>query len=152
VEATVGYCKAAVAEICDSYGGDPSAVLLAGFSRGAIACNFIGLHDDEIAALWKAFIAHSHYDGVRPWPYAGSDRRSAFQRLERLHNRAQFISHEGSVQETKAYLQGVEAEGAFTFQALPYRNHTDTWVLRDIPERKTLRVWAQNVLNRPDQE
>jgi hypothetical protein len=146
VEATVSYCKFAVAEICDIYGGDSSAVLLAGFSRGAIACNFIGLHDDEIAALWKAFVAHSHYDGVRLWPYAGSDRRSALQRLERLQGRPQFISHEGSVQETKDYLQQVGADGAFAFQALPYRNHTDSWVLRDIPERNTLRVWVQNVL------
>jgi hypothetical protein len=151
-EATVGYCKAAVAEICSAYGGDPSAILLAGFSRGAIACNFIGLHDDEIARLWHAFVAHSHYDGARPWSYAGSDRQSAARRLSRLRGRAQFISHEGSVQETKEYLQEVAADGAFTFQALPYRNHTDAWVLRDIPERKTLRTWVQNVLNRPDEE
>jgi hypothetical protein len=152
VEATVSYCKAAVSEICNVYGGDPSAVLLSGFSRGAIACNFIGLHDDEIAALWKAFIAHSHYDGVRPWSYAGSDRRSAARRLARLQGRAQFISHEGSVQKTETYLHEVAADGAFTFQALPYRNHTDTWVLRDIPERETLRTWVRNILNIPDQE
>jgi hypothetical protein len=148
IEATVEYCKAAVADICDTYHGDPSAVLLAGFSRGAIACNFIGLHDDEIAGLWRGFIAHSHYDGVRPWPYAGSDRPSAARRLERLRGRPQFISHEGSVQETQEYLQEVRADGAFTFQALPYRNHTDTWVLRDIPERNTLRVWVQNILKK----
>lgn len=152
VEATVSYCKAAVAEICQTYGGDPSAVFLAGFSRGAIACNFIGLYDDEIAGVWKAFIAHSHYDGVRPWPYAGSDRPSAARRLARLQGRPQFISHEGSVQETRAYLQEAAPDGAFTFQALPYRNHTDTWALRDIPERNTLRTWVQNVLKRTDQE
>jgi hypothetical protein len=147
VEATVGYCKAAVAEICSMHGGDPSAIFLAGFSRGAIACNFIGLHDDEISGLWLAFIAHSHYDGVRPWPYAGSDRRSAARRLERLRGRAQFISHEGAVQDTREYLREVNADGAFTFQALPYRNHTDTWVLRDILERRALREWIQGVLD-----
>jgi len=152
VEATVDYCKAAVAETCNAYGGDPAAVILAGFSRGAIACNFIGLHDDQIAGLWRAFIAHSHYDGVRPWPYAGSDRRSAIERLQRLRVRPQFISHEGSVQETRTYLQEVAPDGAFAFQALPYRNHTDTWVLRNIPERKALRRWVQNVLKRSDQQ
>jgi hypothetical protein len=152
VEATVGYCKAAVAGICRNYGGDPSAVLIAGFSRGAIACNFIGLHDDEIASVWKAFIAHSHYDGVRPWPYPGSDRRSAARRLARLQGRAQFISHEGSVQETQAYLQEVATRGAFAFQALPYRNHTDAWVLRDIPERQAVRDWIDNTLSLAQRE
>lgn len=148
VRATVDYCRAAVAEVCDTYGGDPSAVILAGFSRGAIACNFIGLHDDRIAGLWRALFAHSHYDGVRPWPYAGSDRPSALQRLKRLRGRPQFISHEGSVRDTRQYLEQANTDGAFTFQALPYRNHTDTWVLRDIPERKALREWVQNVLRR----
>jgi hypothetical protein len=46
-------------------------VFIAGFSRGAIACNFIGLRDDEIASLWCGFVVHSHYEGVRDWP--GSD-------------------------------------------------------------------------------
>jgi hypothetical protein len=146
VKATVEYCLTAVPEICRDYGGDPSAVLLAGFSRGAIACNYVGLHDDRIADLWLAFFAHSHYDGVRPWDYAGSDRASAAQRLRRLRGRAQFISHEGAVQDVQAYLEQANADGRFTFQAIPYRNHTDTWVLRDIPARAALREWVQYVL------
>ncbi|MHC4200692.1 MAG: hypothetical protein ACYSU0_11930, partial [Planctomycetota bacterium] len=131
---------------CRDYGGDPAAVLIAGFSRGAIACNFIGLHDDEIAGLWRGFIAHSHYDGVRKWRYPGSDRRSAAERLKRLRGRPQFVSHEGSVEATRKYLEGTRTDGAFTFLALPYRNHTDSWVLRDIPERKALREWVGRVL------
>ena len=39
VEATVAYCKATVERICSEHGGDRSALFLAGFSRGAIACN-----------------------------------------------------------------------------------------------------------------
>jgi len=46
VEATVKYCKTVLADVFVEYGGDPEAVFLAGFSRGAIACNFIGLHDE----------------------------------------------------------------------------------------------------------
>ena len=45
---TVAYCKKAVAWICEKYGGDPKSVILCGFSRGAIACNFIGLYHAEI--------------------------------------------------------------------------------------------------------
>ena len=36
--------------------------------------------------------------------------------------------------------------GEFTFQALPFPEHTDTWVLRDIAERKLLRDWFKHVL------
>jgi hypothetical protein len=147
VEATMDYCRVVVLRICNEYGGDPSAMFIAGFSRGAIACNYIGLHDDEIARLWLGFVAHSHYDGVRAWGYLGDDRRSAVRRLARLRGRAQFISHEGTVEETKRFLKGIGADGAFTFQPIPYRNHTDTWVLRDIPERKILREWVGGVLD-----
>lgn len=146
VEATVEYCKTVVPRTCKEYGGDSSAVFLAGFSRGAVACNYIGLFDDEIAALWRGFICHSHYDGVRKWNYPGSGRDSAAARLERLNGRPQFISHEGSVEETRRYLQTALPKGNFTFQALPFRNHTDSWVLRDIPERKTIRKWLADIL------
>lgn len=146
LEATVAYCKRAVPRICDLYGGEPSKVILTGFSRGSIACNFIGLHDDEIAALWRAFICHSHYDGVKAWPYEGADRTSAMARLQRLGDRPQFISHEGSVDATRDFLAVTYPGGNFTFQVLPYRNHTDTWVLRPILARDQLREWLSAVL------
>ena len=148
VEATVNYCKQVVPQICKDYGGDPSAVFLAGFSRGSIACNFIGLHDDEIAELWTGFICHSHYDGVKKWGYSGSDRSSAAVRLKRLNNRPQFISHERSVDATREYLKKVNPTGKFIFQTLSYRNHTDSWVLRDTRERKAVRQWFRSVLAR----
>lgn len=148
VEATAEYCKRVIPEICNEYGGDPSAVFLAGFSRGSIACNYIGLHDDEIAGLWKGFICHSHYDGVKKWGYVGSDRNSAIDRLARLKSRPQFISHEGAIDDTREYLKKAYPAGQFTFQALPYRNHTASWVLRDTNERKILRRWFIERLKR----
>ena len=147
VAATVAYCKKAVKRVCRDFGGDPKALILAGFSRGAIACNYIGLHDDEIAGLWRAFIVHSHYDGVRRWSYPESDKASAMKRLKRLGSRPQFISQERSVKETRRYLAGSGSKGAFTFLALPHPNHTDAWVLRDIPARRTLRTWLRRVLD-----
>jgi hypothetical protein len=147
VEATVDYCKKTVKRICAEFGGDSSAVFLVGFSRGSIACNYIGLRDDEIASIWRGFICHSHYDGVREWPYAGSDRKAAADRLKRLGNRPQFISNENDVKATKNYLMEVFPAGNFTFVALPFTNHTDTWVLRDIPERKAVRQWFSSALN-----
>ena len=102
---TLAYCRAAVREVCDQYGGDAKRVVLAGFSRGAIACNYLGLHDDETAKLWRGFIAYSHYDGVRAWDYPGSDRPTALERLKRLAGRAVFASHEQSIEETRAYVE-----------------------------------------------
>ena len=152
VEATVDYCKQSVKQVCAEYGGDSSNLFIAGFSRGAIACNYIGLHDDEIASLWRGFICHSHYDGVIKWGYKGSDKASAAVRLKRLGNRHQFISQERSINATKEYLAKALPGGSFTFQALPFPDHTDTWVLRDIPERKVIRSWFKQVLKKKGQQ
>jgi hypothetical protein len=141
VEATVSYCTGVVAEVCSQYGGDPAAVFIAGFSRGSLACNYIGLHNDAVAALWRGFICHSHYDGVRAWSYPASDRAAAAARLARLKGRPQFISQEGSIKGTQEYLKAACPDGRFTFAPIPYRNHTDAWTLRDIPERAALRAW-----------
>ena len=146
INATVDYCKLAVKEVCNDCGGDPKLVFLAGFSRGAIACNYIGLRDDDIASLWCGFICHSHYDGVRMWDYHDSDRETAVKRLARLGARPQFVSHEGSVEEVRAYLREVMPDGNFTFKALADWKHTDAWVLHDNEARTALRNWFRNTV------
>jgi hypothetical protein len=147
VEATVRYAAGTVRRVCREYGGDERAVILAGFSRGAIGCNYLGLHNDEIAGLWRAFIPYSHYDGViTTWPYAGADRASALERLARLRNRPVFICQERSVEATRAYLAGTGVRAPFTYQAIGFRNHNDAWCLRDIPERRHVRRWLRGIL------
>jgi len=144
---TVAYCKKVVPWICRKYGGDPQLVMLCGFSRGAIACNYLGLYDDDISKLWRAFIPYSHYDGVKRWPYPGSNRESAQRRLQRLADRPQFICHEGTgVSGTKKFLDSTGIEGKFTFQATGFRNHNDAWLLRPSQARGTLRMWLGRVL------
>jgi len=149
---TVAYCKKAVPWICKKYGGDPKRVVLCGFSRGAIACNFIGLYDDEIAKLWRAIIPYSHYDGVNEhWGYPGADRQSALKRLRRLGDRQQFICQEGStgrtnLDATQKYLTGTRIKGRFTFQLTGFRNHNDAWLLRPSPARSELHKWLENIL------
>lgn len=82
VEATVAYAKEAVPAICRRWGGDPAQVILIGHSRGAIACNYIGLHDDQIARLWQAMIAVSHYDdGHVAWGMTPKDQQRAAPHL-----------------------------------------------------------------------
>ncbi|MEA3208828.1 MAG: hypothetical protein QOE70_1885 [Chthoniobacter sp.] len=144
-EETAAYCVATVRQVCREFGGDEKAVVLSGFSRGSIACNYIGLRNGTIAPLWRAFICHSHYDGVRKWPYPDSDERSAMARLERLQGRPQFISHEGSTAETRRYLEGTGMRAAFTYVDLPFRNHTDQWALRDCEPRRQVRAWLRSL-------
>ena len=152
---TIDYCVKTAPWICKKYGGDPTRVILAGFSRGAIACNYIGLHNDRIARLWRAFIPYSHYDGARiHWPYAGDDRNSATARLRRLKGRPQFICHEGSrpmnsenLQHAKGFIESTGIKGDYTFMPTGFRNHNDAWILRPSPTRKALREWLATRLN-----
>jgi hypothetical protein len=147
---TLASCRATVRDVCARFGGDADRVVLAGFSRGAIAANYLGLYDDETARLWRAFICYSHYDGVRTgWPYPGADRTAARARLERLAGRPQFICGEGSnADETRRYLteEGLLGKGAFTFQGTGYRNHNDAWTLRPGEARARLREWWREVI------
>lgn len=150
VTETKRYALAVLRALEASHGADLSRVILAGFSRGSIGCNYLGLHDDEIAPVWRAFFCHSHYDGVRDkWPYAGADRASAMARLQRLRGRPQWISHEGTTAAMETYLRETGIKGDFTFQAIPFRNHSDRWLLRDIPARKAARAWLERVLGNP---
>ena len=146
-QSTLDYCKKVVPWICTNFGGDSKSVVLCGFSRGAIACNYLGLYDDDIAKLWRAFIPYSHYDGVRRWSYPGSDHESAITRLRRLAARPQFICHEGTgVSGTQKFLVNTGIEGKFTFQPTGFRNHNDAWLLRPSLARSKLRKWLGNSL------
>ena len=147
-EPTLRYAREAVARVCREYGGDAQRVVLCGFSRGAIACNFLGLHDDATAKLWCGFVAYSHYDGVKTqWPYPGADRAPALARLKRLGARPQFICHEGDgVEETRRYLAEAMPGGNFTFVATGFRNHNDAWTLRPCEARTQLRAWLHQLV------
>jgi hypothetical protein len=101
-----------------------------------------------IGDVWLGFVASSHYDGVEKWDWSGSDRASAQERLTRLKGRASFIAQELSTQNIQDYLRSSGADDPFTFQTIHFHNHTDAWVLRDIPERRALRLWVDNLLHR----
>ncbi len=158
-DSTIRYLKAAIDDACHNFGGRSDQIVLCGFSRGAIACNAIGLHDDETAKLWRAFIVCSHYDGVRSWPFPDSDKASARQRLERLGDRPQFICGErDQVESTRKYLADVFREAntptsdptlsdpRFTLMSTGFRNHNDQWILRPSETRTKLRAWLANVV------
>jgi len=146
VEKTKAYCMETVEDVCRRFGGDRKRVILAGFSRGSIACFYIGLHDNKIASLWAGFFCHSHLDGVNEkWGYAAADRESALIRLQRLGNRPVWFSQEGNLDAAKRYLESTNLAKHFTIEPFPYPNHTAAWILRDLPIRDKAREWWKNV-------
>ncbi len=143
---TLRFCRAAVADVCANFGGDSDRVILSGFSRGAIACNYLGLFDDETSRLWRAFVPCSHYDGVRRWPYPDSDSAAAEMRLQRLQGRPQFICGErDQIEETQKHLVSFEVKNVI-FASTGFRNHSDQWILRPSPTRDRLREWLTEVI------
>lgn len=151
-QATIDYCKVNLPRICQQFGGDSSRVFVCGFSRGAIATSFIGLADDEIASLWKGFIAHDHFDGQRVWGYAQSDRQSALKRLARLKGRPVLVCGTGN-----DFLKEHLDLGEFTFLKPPINKifsipdgkvihpHTDLWMHRESQFRDQARQWLKQV-------
>jgi hypothetical protein len=154
-QATVDYCKKNLPRICKQFGGDSKSMFICGFSRGAIAVSYIGLADDEIAALWRGFFAHDHFDGQIKWGYPQSDRDSALTRLARLKGRPVLASGIGN-----DYLQNHLKLADFTFLKVPVEKifnipegkiihpHTDLWMHRDSKYRDQARLWLENTSSR----
>lgn len=155
IEASINYCKVNLPRICQAYGGDTNNIFICGFSRGAIAVNYLGLADDEIARFWKGFIAHEHYDGVRTWGYEDDNGASALSRLGRLNGRPQLISEAATFNlsgKAREYLANHSDLGNFTFLTVPVDSlfnipeeipisHTDLWPIKNSPARCLAREW-----------
>jgi hypothetical protein len=150
-KATLEYAQKAIADVCEKFNGDRERLVLIGFSRGAIACNHLGLYNDDIAKLWKGFVCFSHYDGVRTWPMPSSDAESARQRLKRLGIRPQWILSEsveggqGQLAQTREFLGNPSAE-QFHLMETGIINHDDDWALRPNPTRQAVRSGLQKLL------
>ena len=95
------------------------------------------------------FIPYSHYDGDQLWPYPASDAASAIERMKRLKGRPSFICQEVSIEKTRRFIEASGVAAPFTFQAVPFRNHTDAWILRESPARVALWQWVRTVLSAP---
>ncbi len=169
-DATVAYAKMVVPRILENYHGDPDRVVLCGFSRGAIAVSYIGLHDDAIAKLWSAFFTHDHFDGQKEWknqPWGSplaQYRNAAAERLRRLNGRPFWVGQNGGTKGIEAFLaeEGLLGAGRFQFESIPIAEmfplipnahvphpHTDLWPLFPSEPSGRLRVWLHQSLHLP---
>jgi len=168
VDRTVAYAKTNVPRIIEQFGGNRKTVFLCGFSRGAIGVNFIGLHDNEIAKMWTAFITHDHFDGVKQW--RGTDwgsplaqyRQHAAERLRRVGKRPYLICQNGTGYGTDAFVRSVlpnadnftyidvstkDIFGSFP-NDLAVAAHNDRWLLKPSKYRTRVWKWMNDVVQR----
>lgn len=164
-DATVRYAKTNVPQIIKQYGADPNAVFLCGFSRGAIAVNYIGLHDDEIAGLWSAFVTHDHFDGARSWGTRWGAPLKRYQadakeRLARVGQRPYWVSQQGNHSASEMFVRSaLDDVNNFQFAYVNVgsilgefpndtakTSHTDRWLLKPSIERQAVWGWMRKVI------
>jgi hypothetical protein len=151
ISLAVRYIVSTVRWVLGAFNGDAERVVVAGFSRGAVGVNYLGLADDEVASLWAASISYAHYDGQPMdvnWPYPDAGPPASYERLRRLGSRPQFVCSEldGSTSMTKPYIEAAGFPVNATFLSTGYCNHNDKWTLRPSPARDALREWFRGVV------
>jgi len=173
---TIDYCARQLKEICMNYGGDPSAVFIIGFSRGAIAVNRLGLNDDRASDIWLGFHSHDHFDGQFRWSgtWANSGDYEAYkadaaERAKRYNGRAALVGGE-EMDSVASYLSStrINTLGKLRVLSVPVAQiippeklfvnpdkgqkitHTDKWMNYDSPEADEVVQWYKDVIkNKP---
>ncbi|BAX78463.1 hypothetical protein [Labilibaculum antarcticum] len=129
-----------VTEIIQKYGGDKDKLILTGFSRGAIACGFIGLRNDAIASLWKGIHACQHYDGDG---WQGAKMEDAKSRIKRF--RGEYFHTDNSGEEPCKMLSEANISTQYVNSGLGA--HASAMFLDDRTSTLELREWYQKLIN-----
>lgn len=174
-EATIAFALDNIRTICSNFGGNPAAIFICGFSRGAIGVNYLGLYNDEIADVWLGFFTHDHYDGVKGWvgdwgKPLNNYRQAAKERFRRIKGRNCLISQnvkEGeSSSETKKYIEEYRLDtlANITFnlvsvssivpgipsEFIPH-SHTDKWLLYESMNANLVYDWfLETIKSKPN--
>ena len=142
-EETAGFATAMVKEVCEKFGGDSKNVVLTGFSRGALACGYIGLRDDRIASLWKGFHACQHYDGDG---WNGATMEGALVRARRFRGRSVFQT-DNSESFLKEVMDAMGVPVRFANSGLG--SHATAMFLDERPSTRDLREWFRDLVSKP---
>ncbi len=134
---------AVIEEICERFGGDRENLFLTGFSRGAIACGYIGLRNDRIASLWKAFHACQHYDGDG---WNGAMMEGALERARRFRGRAVFHT-DNAPRSFQAVMEAMNAEVTWADSGLGA--HATAMFLDERNSTRELREWYLRLVSTP---
>lgn len=137
---TVEYALRAVNEVCEAWGADRERIVLTGFSRGALACGFIGLRDDRIAALWRGFHACQHYDGDG---WNGATMATALERAKRFRGKSVFQT-DNSEELFRPVMEQMRTPATFVQSGLGA--HACAMFLDDRPSTQQLRRWFRELV------
>ena len=140
---TASYAVAMVEQVCREFGADRANIVLTGFSRGALACGFIGLRNDRIAALWKGFHACQHYDGDG---WNGATEAGALERARRFRGRAVFQT-DNSRAKFQTVMDAMRVPVTWADSGL--RAHATAMFLDDRPSTEQLRRWFRELVTAP---
>ncbi len=138
------YVMRMVEEVCTKFGGDRANILLTGFSRGAIACGYIGLRNDKIAGLWKGFHACQHSDGAN---WNGATMAGAIERAARFQGKAVFQT-DNPQDKFQPVMDAMKTKVTWAQSGLHF--HSTAMFLDDRPSTQQLREWFWNLVGHPD--
>jgi hypothetical protein len=131
--------------VCTKFGGDQANLILTGFSRGAIACGYIGLRNDRIAALWKGMHACQHFDGSG---WGGATITGAIERARRFQGEAVFHT-DNPEEKVQPVMDAMSAR--FTFVKSGLGSHSTAMFLDERPSTQQLRQWFLDLCHVPGQ-
>lgn len=141
-EDTTDYAVAVIEDIVRNWGGDQNNLFLCGFSRGSIACGYIGLRNDKIAKLWKGIIGCQHYDGSK---WKESSMAEAVKRPTRFQGKAIF-QVDNSQERYQPVADATDPSVFWIWRRSGLGAHATTMFLDDRPLMKDLRVWFRNLV------
>ncbi|MDF1658895.1 MAG: hypothetical protein P1U58_14865 [Verrucomicrobiales bacterium] len=137
IDDTTAYAKSAIEEVIEKFGGDRDNMVLTGFSRGSIACGFIGLRDDEIASYWKGIHGCQHYDGSS---WRESKMEEAVERAKRFQGIAIFQT-DNDRKKYAPLVATTDPSVEWTWAKSGLGFHATAMFLDDRPSTVQLREW-----------
>ena len=137
---TADYAMKMVDDVCTKFGGDRANLVLTGFSRGAIACGYIGLRHDRLAALWKGFHACQHGDGDG---WGGATMESAIGRARRFCGKGVFQT-DNPEKTFQPVMTAMKTQVVWAQSGLGA--HATAMFLDDRPSTQRLRQWFWNLV------
>ncbi len=139
---TAEYTLKMVEEVCAKFGGDRQNLFITGFSRGAIACGYIGLRNDRIAALWKGIHCCQHYDGDG---WGSASKESAIERARRFRGLGVFQTDNRQT-DVQPMMDAMKVPVVFGGSGLGA--HATAMFLDERPSTKQLRQWFWDLCNK----
>ena len=144
-EETARYAEHTVKFICEQLGGDLKRVILTGFSRGSIACGYIGLRDQAIADLWLGIHGCQHYDGS-PWKQSGM--KGAVKRAPRFRGKSIFQT-DNARSDYAEVVDATSPDVKWHWVKSGLKAHDTAMFLDSRASTQQLRKWYQELVAQP---